>query len=238
VRAVLVAPFAVLWVVLLAACAVVLWPLTRWTGLGQALACAMGRGILLLGGVRPRVTGLPRARGGPFVVVANHASMLDICTLFAVLPLRFLFVSRPFYFAVPFLGWAMLAQGHLSLDPERPRRAARAFARMRDRLRRGTSLVLFPEGSRSLDGTVQRYRRGPFLLAVEVGVPVLPVRLRGLFRALPPGAWRIAAGEVAVEIGEPIATAGLAREDARALALRVEEWTRGEGGGEGGAPPA
>ncbi|MGQ0613176.1 MAG: lysophospholipid acyltransferase family protein [Planctomycetaceae bacterium] len=231
-RSILIVPLVLAWVVLCASVALLLWPLSRWTRFGDACARWMGRGVLFLGGVRRRVICGEQMRGGPRVIVANHASMLDICALFATLPPPFRFVSRPFYFFVPLLGWAMFVQGHLALDPLRPRKAAAAFARMADRLRRGISLALFPEGARSPDGAVHRYKRGPFLVAIENGVPILPVRLRGAYRALPRGTWRIRAGEITVECGEPIPTAGLSREEARELAARVEAWTQGEGGGE------
>ncbi|MGH7162518.1 MAG: lysophospholipid acyltransferase family protein, partial [Planctomycetota bacterium] len=184
------------------------------------------RGVVAIAGLRIRVAGAAPERGGPYVIVANHASLLDVPVLAAVIPIRFHFASRPHYFRVPFLGWGMRAAGTVKLDPERPRDAAGALASFAARFRRGACLLLFPEGSRTPDGRLGRYKRGAFLAAIDHRVAVLPVALSGLFRAMPRGSRRVRPGEVTVTIGSPIPTGELAAGDARDLASRAESWTR------------
>jgi 1-acyl-sn-glycerol-3-phosphate acyltransferase len=219
-------PLALLWTAALSFLALLAWPLSPSGRLQNAVVRLWAKGLLALAGLRIDVTGREHLRGGPFVVVANHASALDIPALAALLPFQFRFVSRPLFFKIPFLGWGMLAAGQIALDPRRPRNAAKALPKIGARLRRGASVILFPEGTRTRDGRLQRYRRGPFLVAIENAVPVLPVCLDGLFEAMEKGSLRVRPGRIAVEIGAPVPTAGMSREQARALAERVEAWTR------------
>jgi len=180
-----------------------------------------------------RVLGIPVVREqaddvgpGPYVVVSNHTSMLDICIAAAAVPVPFFFTSRPAYFRVPLLGWGMHLARHVPLDPTRPRQAAAALARLGERFERGFSVLLFPEGTRSFDGTLLRYRRGPFLTAIRHGIPVLPVYMEGVHERLRRGTLRLSPGEVRLTIGSPLPTAGLEESASRDLAQRVETWSR------------
>lgn len=197
-------------------------------------------GRMVLGGcfIKLRVRGSEHLRGGPFVITPNHASMLDIPTASASLRTPFHFVSRPFFFKVPFLGWGMFFARQISLDPKKPKAAAQVLESLHTRLDKGISVLLYPEGTRSPDGKVQRYKRGPFATAVQNGVPILPVYLGGTSDLLPKKSLWPRPGVIEVTIGEPIPTAGLApdgAEDLRALAAvtkklaqQVEDWTKAQ----------
>jgi len=202
------------------------WPFSPRGKAAFRIAAVWGRVAMRAAGVRVGIEGVERATGGPFVIVANHGSMLDIPILFASLPIQFRFVSRPFFFRIPFLGWGMTAGGHVSLDPRRPRQATRALAGLRRRFGHGISVLLFPEGTRSRDGAIARYKRGPFLTAIRNGVPLLPVALRGAHDALPPGRFVARPGPVTIVVGDPVPTEGRPEEDAEELARSVEAWAR------------
>lgn len=209
------------------------WLLSPSGRLGAWVTHAWARGILRAGGVRLEIHTEAALPDGACLFVANHTSMLDICATAAALPRRFHFVSRPFFFRLPILGWGMWLARHLSLDPQRPREAAGALARVKARLASGGSILMFPEGTRSEDGTLQRYKRGPFVVALEAGVPVVPVRLVGARERLPKGSLRIVPGTIRMTIGAAMRGAGLVAGgegsgEARALADRAEAWTRGE----------
>jgi len=177
-------------------------------------------------GARVTLTLPERLPEGPCILVPNHASMLDICTIAAQVPVNLRFVSRPFFFKVPVVGWGMLVGGHVALDPKKPRDAARTLATLARVFSRGISLVLFPEGTRSAGGRVGHYKRGPFLTAIRNGVPVVPVYLGGLHAVLPRGRLLPRAGPVRVVVGAPIPTAGRDEREATELARRVEAWAR------------
>jgi 1-acyl-sn-glycerol-3-phosphate acyltransferase len=162
------------------------------------------------------------------VITANHSSLLDIPTMAAAVPIRFHFVSRPFFFKVPFLGWGMRAAGHISIERGKAREAAQTLKNLEERLASGLSVCLFPEGTRSPDGTVQRYKRGPFMTAVQTETPVLPVSLGGVAARLPKKKLVASPGTIRVTFDEPIATRGMNQRDTKELARRIEEWTRAE----------
>ena len=121
-----------------------------------------------------------------------------------------------------YLGRVFVAAG----ERDNARKAKRALAKLSARFKDGLSVCLFPEGTRSPDGTVQRYKRGPFLTAVQDGVPVLPVALIGTSTILPKKKLSPRAGRIDVVIGEPIPTVGMTIRDTKKLARDVEAWTR------------
>ena len=164
--------------------------------------------------------------GGPFVIVANHASMMDIGTMAASMPMEFHFLSRPFFFKIPVMGWGMYAAGHFSIPRDNAREAKKVLARLKARFEVGLSACLFPEGTRTPDGTVQKYKRGPFLSAVENEIRVLPVALIGTSTSLPKGRLTPRPGRIDVVIGEPIPTKGMTIRDTKQLARDIEAWTR------------
>ena len=163
---------------------------------------------------------------GPFVIVANHASMMDIGTMAAAMPMDFHFLSRPFFFKIPVMGWGMYAAGHFSIPRDNPREAKKVLARLKARFESGLSACLFPEGTRSPDGHVQKYKRGPFLTAVEDEVRVLPVALIGTSTVLPKKKLMPKPGRIDVVIGNPIPTTGMTIRDTKKLARDIETWTR------------
>jgi len=212
--------------VLIGTSCILVWPISPRGWLQQKLMWVWARTILAASGVRLDLVGREHVRGQPFVIVCNHASMLDICLCAAVVPVPFRFVSRPFFFKIPFLGWGMYCADHISLDPRNPREAAKVLPELGKRLKRGVSVLLFPEGTRSPDGSVARYRRGPFLTAIREGVAVLPLHLSKVHERLPKGRFSIRPGTVRVTYGEPISTVGKRDRDARPMAAEVEAWTR------------
>ena len=159
----------------------------------------------------------------PVIFCVNHLSYLDPPVLIAALPVPVRFLAKKSLFAIPFLGWAMQLEGDLSIDRDNARAAARGLALAQQRLRSGTSLVIFPEGGRSPDGTLQPFLSGAFRLAIAAGVPAVPVAIRGTREALRPGSLFLRGGRVRIAIGKPIVTAGLGPKDADSLSRQVEE---------------
>ncbi|HEY8374829.1 MAG TPA: lysophospholipid acyltransferase family protein [Nannocystis sp.] len=160
----------------------------------------------------------------PCVIVANHQSFGDIFVLYA-LRSHFKWVAKQSVFWVPFLGWMMAMADYVPIRRGDPRSRDKMLARCRRHLRRGSPILIFPEGTRSPDGEIRPFRRGAFTLAVEAGVPIVPIVIDGTLDALPRGTWVFETERVRpirVRVLDPIApdaTGG----DVELLQTRVRE---------------
>jgi 1-acyl-sn-glycerol-3-phosphate acyltransferase len=162
-------------------------------------------GILGASGVRVTCRReVPLAPGRSYVFLANHQSMFDIPVLIGTSPVQLRFAAKRSLFRIPVFGWAIRAGGFIPVDRGDQTKARATFAAAHERLRGGTSVLLFPEGSRSLDGRIQRFERGGFLLALKTGLPIVPVGVRGTLAAQRRGSFRIAPARVEVRYGAPI----------------------------------
>jgi 1-acyl-sn-glycerol-3-phosphate acyltransferase len=174
--------------------------------------------ILLVSGTSVDVRGtLPQA--GTCVFVSNHQSLYDIPILFRAIPRDLRVIAKDSLGSVPFLGWHLRRNGHLLVDRRRP--GPGILKRMRRLVARDVSLIAFPEGTRSYDGRLGRFKGGVFLLAIEHGLPIVPVTLDGSRHVMSRGRLTVRPGRVVLTIHEPVSTSGLRREDSRMLADRV-----------------
>jgi 1-acyl-sn-glycerol-3-phosphate acyltransferase len=179
------------------------------------------RVLLVLLGVGVRARGLENVPAGPAVFAANHASALDILVIFGHLPVDFRIVYKQSLSLVPLLGWSIRLGGHVPVDRRNPFRALRSLEAAARRIRGGTSVVVFPEGTRSPDGAVRRFKRGSFSLALQAGVPVVPVSLVGVKAVVPRGLPSVRPGRVQVVVHPIVPVSGRAAEAAEALAEEV-----------------
>jgi 1-acyl-sn-glycerol-3-phosphate acyltransferase len=155
------------------------------------------------------VDGLEHAAGGPFVLLSNHQSLLDIPAVATAFPGRLSFVAKQELRSVPMFGRAMEAAGIVFVDRKDRQRAIAQLAAARERLRDGTSVWIAAEGTRSRDGSLGPFKKGGFHVAIGLGVPVLPTWVEGTLRVIPPGSLRSVTGQtVTVRFGAPIPTEG------------------------------
>ena len=189
--------------------------------LAHGCARAWSRWILGTTGVRVDARGLDRVdRDRSYVFVSNHQSIYDIPVLFASIPAQLRIISKASLGAFPVLGWHLRWTGHLLVD--RKRAGAGTLGQVARMIRRGDSLIVFPEGTRSRDGQVARFKRGLFLLAIEAGVAVVPVAVGGTRHVMLKGRLMTCPGDVSVVVHDPISTDGLTRDDARRLAEQAQ----------------
>jgi 1-acyl-sn-glycerol-3-phosphate acyltransferase len=181
-------------------------------------------GILAIGPWRVEVEGgegLDWTR--PYFFAANHQSFLDIPVLFRALPLPLHFVVKDELRKAPFLGWYVAAMGMIFVDRANPERAARSVKRAASAVRSGKAMMIFPEGTRSADGRLRRFKSGGFAAAIDAGIPVVPIAIDGTLRAFPPaGAFKIRWSRLRVRIGAPIESAELDH-DRHCLAVRTHD---------------
>jgi 1-acyl-sn-glycerol-3-phosphate acyltransferase len=194
-----------------------------------AHACARlwSRLILVTTGVRVRVEGLDVLEPGrTYIFVSNHQSIYDIPVIFWWLPYQLRIIAKESLGSFPFIGWHLRRTGHLLVDRRNPDRAG-ILRRWRDLVVKGLSLIIFPEGTRSTDGRVGRFKAGSFMLAIEAGLPVVPLSIVGTRFVMRKGRLAVAPGNVTLAVHPPIDTAGRAEpptiDDARALAAKVHD---------------
>ena len=174
------------------------------------IARIWGRMVLAVSFIHVRAEGLEKLDPhGSYVFVANHASFMDVPAILSRLPYQFRFFAKTGLFRIPFLGTHLRRAGHLQVDRSSPRASLKSMsAGARLIAERGVSVLLFPEGGRSLDG-LREFRDGAAYIAIKAGVPLVPIAIVGMRRLLPMGSIHIRRGKVVLRAGDPIPTAGL-----------------------------
>jgi len=159
--------------------------------------------------------------GAPHVYVMNHQSLMDIPAAFMAIPVNISFVSKKELESVPLMGRAMRDVGMIFVDRSNPTRAIASLKDAAELIRSGVNVFAFPEGTRSNDGRIQPFKKGPFLLAIEAGVPVVPMAVHGASQVLPPDGFHPTPGLIKIAIGEPITTKSYTPENATEFIAKV-----------------
>ncbi|MGH9782617.1 MAG: lysophospholipid acyltransferase family protein [Terriglobia bacterium] len=180
------------------------------------------RAALRLAGVRLEVVGAENLRGPrPCIYMANHQSNVDPPVLFAVIPPRIAFMGKKSLFSIPVLGAAMRLGDFVPVHREHPEEARASVEDALEKLNRGVTFLVYPEGKRSPDGRLLPFKTGVFLLAIRAGVPIVPITLDGAERVMGKGKWEIYPGVVRLTIHPPVETRGRRPEERRQLAAAV-----------------
>jgi 1-acyl-sn-glycerol-3-phosphate acyltransferase len=181
----------------------------------------VGRIIL---GIDVEVTGLDRLdRETPYVFMSNHVSFLDGPLLMTILDRLARVIVKRFVFRIPILGLGMRFSGYVPLDREGAGAGRRSIARAAQWIKeKGYSFLIYPEGTRSFDGKLLRFRRGGFFLALESGAPIVPVTVQGTYELMPRGKWLVRKGRVKITLHEPIPVTGYTQDTMAELVDRVK----------------
>ncbi len=191
-------------------------PETAWR-----FAKLQARNLARLCGVKVQVRGVDRLGEGPYIFTPNHQSHFDIAALLGWLPGNNRFAAKKELFKEPILGAVMSTLGMIPIDRDDTDASIKRLRKLKDRK---SSAIIFPEGTRSRDGDLLPFRKGAFVAAIEVGLPVVPVVCRGTADIMPKGGYlSILPGRVEIDILEPIATDDLAYDDRDRLRETVRE---------------
>lgn len=181
--------------------------------------------ILRASGTPVHVEGLENIRpDAPQVFASNHQSWYDVFALAHAIPKRYRFVAKQELARIPLFGPAWKACGHISINRSERSAAIRSLDRAGQIIRQDdSSVIIFPEGTRSPDGSLLPFKRGAFMLALRTGVDIIPTAVLGTRAILPKGAWRTRAGPITVRFGAPISTAGYTEGNREGLIRQVRD---------------
>ena len=143
-----------------------------------------------------------------YILVANHYSYFDIPVIIAAVPQPIRFMAKVSLFKIPIFGWALGRAGFIPIDRKNRRTAVKSCDLAAERIRKGNTIVVFPEEGRSRNREMRPFQRGGFLLALKSELPILPLAIDGTYDVYRVGARRITPGVVTIKVGDPIATAG------------------------------
>lgn len=185
-------------------------------------ARSWARAVLWFCGLGVKVEAAPEALSVPEAIfMSSHESAIDILANLVAIrqPVRFLAKKSLFY--VPFLGWSMWLAGFVPVERESKESGLQALEELERRLKKGLSVLIFPEGTRSRDGKLGRFKKAGFLLAIRTGIPIVPIAIQDARAILGREGLAIGRGTATVRLGAPIPTAGLRVQDRAALVERV-----------------
>lgn len=215
-------PAVTVYTVVLGAASLVSTLFDKRGNFGHKCARAWSWLILKTTGVRVTVEGLDRLDPSrSYVFASNHQSIYDIPILFASLPFQLRILAKDSLGRIPFMGWHLSLTGHVLVD--RSKSGAGVVKKMARLVRAGHSLIVFPEGTRSTDGTVGRFKGGSFLIAAQAGLPVVPISVIGSRHVMFKGELTVRPGHVRVVVHDPMDTSGVPREAVRDFASTIRD---------------
>jgi len=201
---------------------IVCYPLNPNGRLNHHLARLWAKVALRANGVKVGVEGLDCIAGqGPYIFMSNHQGSYDIFALLGHLPFQFKWLAKREIFSIPILGWAMKATGYISIDRQGGRETVKAMKTAAEKIRQGMSVVIFPEGSRSPDGSIQPFKKGGFTLAIKSQVPIVPIVISGSREIIKKGKMKVYPGSISILIDRPVETKGFTMKDREPLMERL-----------------
>lgn len=194
----------------------------------QQFPRAWGRVLCRIANIRVRVEGgedLDPAK--PYIFIGNHCSMADIMAFSGYINHDYRWIAKKELFAIPIFGTGMRSVDFIPIDRSHGREAVQSLNNAAQRIAEGSSVILFPEGTRSLDGRLQSFKTGAVMLAIKAGVELVPVGFNGTHQALPKGKLLSRGGEVLLRLGSPLPTAGFKAKDKQELATLLQQRVAG-----------
>ena len=180
------------------------------------------RMIARTAGARVRVHGAQHIQPGTsYVFLSTHQSYMDIPAMLGYLPAQLRIAAKKVLFRIPFMGWHLTRAGHIPIDRSSTQNAVSSMQKAAGYLRRGICAFVFPEGTRSRDGYLHRFKKGGFKLAIQSGAPIIPITIIGSRQVLPPDEIIFRPGPIDMYVDAPIQTKGLTDEDLETLMENV-----------------
>jgi 1-acyl-sn-glycerol-3-phosphate acyltransferase len=222
IRTVFVWSCIVITTLVLGVFAFITYPFDRKGRVGHYYARLWGKVALLANRVKVRIEGVEHLDGkSPYIFMSNHQGYYDIFALLGHLPVQFKWLAKKELFSIPFFGWTMAAVGYISIDRGGTRNTVEAMNEAARKIRDGMSVVIFPEGSRSPDGSIQPFKKGGFTLAIKSKVPIVPIAISGSRDIMPKDKLTATSGEIRIRMDHPIETENYSLKDRESLMKKV-----------------
>jgi len=178
--------------------------------------------LLRTNGLHLKVQGLKNLeKGRAYILISNHASILDIPAIIAALPFPVRFLAKRSLIWFPLFGWFLYFSGHVLIDRESSLSAMKSLKKAASLMQNGTCVIGFPEGTRSPDGEVKEFKRGAFLLARQSKFPIVPLSISGTYQILPRTGWCFYPGTISLQIGNPIPLHGFSLRQVQPLMEKI-----------------
>ena len=183
------------------------------------------RAVAKLMGLRFSLSGVENLdTNTSYIITPNHQGLADILAIVSTLPVRFRWVVKRELFKIPVWGLALWATGAIPIDRSNSATAIKRLNKEKDeKLKGGWSVVIYPEGTRTPDGNLKDFKKGAFMMAVQTGIPILPVVCNGAFKVLPKKTLAFRPGHIKLNICPPIPTQGLSEKDVPELMSRTRQ---------------
>lgn len=168
-----------------------------------------GQTILLLSGIKYSVSGLDniQTENKSYFFASNHASALDIPLAFAGIPIWLVSIAKIELKSIPILGWVMTTAGHVFVDRKNKEKAFSSLEIAKKTLNKNPrSILIFPEGTRTINGELMDFKTGGLKMAIDLGIPIVPIACRGTYEMLKKGSKKIGNNKLELKIGSPIFT--------------------------------
>jgi 1-acyl-sn-glycerol-3-phosphate acyltransferase len=196
-------------------------PLTIFCAIGMIISAFFDKGgpfqhrfariwstiSLMLAGARLEISGMEHIPAGPTIFMSNHQGNFDIIALLNAIPIPIAWMAKKELFDIPIFGHSLKQAGYIPLDRENGRNALRSIVDAATTIKNGRSVIIFPEGTRSPDGTLLPFKKGGFILAAKAGVPIVPTIIEGSVAIQPPRIFSVTPGTIRIRFLPTISTA-------------------------------
>jgi 1-acyl-sn-glycerol-3-phosphate acyltransferase len=180
--------------------------------------------LLYISGVKIEIIGTENILAGkPLILMANHQSDFDILICMAGIPSDFIWTAKKELFRIPVFGKAMRLSGFIEIDRQDHEKAIKNLDLAAEKLQEGISVASFPEGTRSRNGQLLPFKQGMFYLAIQTGIPIIPVSIIGSGKIMSKKSWQVKRGEIVMVIDKHIETSGYTIETRAPLMEKVRD---------------
>lgn len=226
-RTLIILPFFMVLTVLMSLLAILTAFFDPTGNRAHRVASAWATASLWLSRVKVRIQFLePLDPGQSYLFAANHQSAFDILALLGKLKFQFRWLAKDSLFRIPVFGWAMSRVGYIPINRENAKSAYQSLLLAAKKIQAGTSVLIFPEGTRQPPNQLGEFKKGGFLLAVKAGRPMVPVSIRGSGQVMPQKSYRLYPGTIDLVVGRPIPTAGISPKAVEPLMEQVRDAIR------------